>query len=285
MCGVCLENIVFMYIKDEMKNKKLCKDIVIYSNYAQETSFLKELLNYLNKNSDVLDVLPIFCMRAIEDTLSHKQIDYFIFDEEILSSYFSKMQLDFENFQKKLPWMKFWKPLYEKESFSSLKVIKNFLSSSKIKDYAKTALNYYLQRFTVPPEIEDPLEYREYYMNRYHALSAELNFLYFVFHCSLIYLAEVVRDVNMLQKIAYSNPWILDFYGFDLWLRRKAIFYLIDIKGIELIPELVNNGCEVKYIYFYCLKQPSESKKKKIDKIIREKMSEEIVKEWSDLNS
>ena len=122
-------------------------------------------------------------------------------------------------------------------------------------------------------------------MNRYHALSAELNFLYFVFHCSLIYLAEVVRDVNMLQKIAYSNPWILDFYGFDLWLRRKAIFYLINIKGIELIPELVNNGCEVKYIYFYCLKQPSESKKKKIDKIIREKMSEEIVKEWSDLNS
>ena len=140
MCGVCLENIVFMYIKDEMKNKKLCKDIVIYSNYAQETSFLKELLNYLNKNSDVLDVLPIFCMRAIEDTLSHKQIDYFIFDEEILSSYFSKIQLDFENFQKKLPWMKFWKPLYEKESFSSLKVIKNFLSSSKIKDYAKNCV-------------------------------------------------------------------------------------------------------------------------------------------------
>ena len=57
--------------------------------------------------------------------------------------------------------------------------------------------------------------------------------------------SRIVRDVNMLQKIAYSKPWTLDFYDFDLWLRRKAIFYLTGIKGIELIPELVNNGCEV----------------------------------------
>ena len=297
MCGVCHENIVFMFIKNEIKNNKLCGDIIIYCNHAQETSFLKEILQSINEKDYLLELVPVFCIRAMQDIFSQKPVNYFIFDEEILSSHFSKMQLNFENYQKKFPWLKFWKPLYEKESFSSLKVLENFFSSSEMKNYAPKALNYYLQRFTGQPEIEEPVEYGTYYeegeepedvrryREYYDALNAELHFLYPVFHCSLIYLAEVVRDVNMLQKIAYCNPiCILDFYGLDLWLRRKAIFYLIDIKGIEFIPELVNNGCEIKYIYFYCLKQASESKKEKIDQIIREKMSEEIVKEWIDLN-
>ncbi|WP_457572187.1 hypothetical protein [Desulfovulcanus sp.] len=295
MCGVCHENIVFSYfLKDEINNNIDYKKIIIYTNYAQETLLLKELLLYIQASrdkSDIMMILPTYCVRVIEDIFLQKQVDYFLFDKEILSSYFSELQPRFESFQKKISWLRFWKPLYEKESFSNLKILESFFSSSEMKNYAENALNYYLQRFTGKPEIEEPHDYGvayeegeepedvKRYREYYGTLNDELYFLYPVFHCALIYLAEVKRDVNMLEKIAYCNPiCILDFYGLDLWLRRKAIFYLIDIKGIEAIPELLNNGCEVKYAYFYCIK--NEPMKEKIDQLIRENMSRNIVQEW-----
>jgi len=290
MCGVCLELATFLFLKEEVKNKKLYKEVELplCYNYAQETSFLKDLLQKIKAEIRVekshfskkflyeTAILHVFCVRVIEDVFLQKKVDYFVFDDKSLSLYFSKIGSRFERFQKALPWLKFWKPLYEKDTFSNLKILENFFSNAEIEKYAEKALNFYLRKFTYK------LNSKPQCSKIKTILKNKIHFLYPIFHCSLIYLAEVKKNFDILQKVACCNPYcILDFYGLDLWLRRKAIFYLIDLKGIKVIPELIDKNCEVKYIYFYCLKNPS--KMEIIDQMIRKRLSKEIVEEWQEI--
>ncbi len=303
MCGICVEGAVIGYFEYELKNNKLPPlDNFLCFNYAQETKFLKELLLSIKNNDLISEIWPVIWSRVLEDVLLPNKIDYLVWDEGVLSRCFEKNKKAFLTYQEKSSWLKKWTPLYQKESALDSKMLKDFFSEEEVKELAQIALDYYLQKFTGEPEIEEPSDYgvideedREGEdVNRYEeykeGLRDELYVLFPVFYSSLVYLAKFKYHFSMLEDIVLCSPiCLIDFYGLDLWLKRRAMCSLIDIKGTEIVPVLINNLCKVdgnylensfylRHVYLYCLKNPSQ--KEKIDKLIKEKLDKIVINEW-----
>jgi len=71
---------------------------------------------------------------------------------------------------------------------------------------------------------------------------------------SFLYLAKYKTDAEIMKKIALNNPHCVpEFYGYDLWLRRKALIVCVKKYGIQFITDNYRQ-IELDLVYYVLLR-------------------------------
>lgn len=279
MCGYCLERAFLDVFEKECRTGSSLTDwpdTLLLEHHAQESSRLRHILHHARTKEMESDIFYVLHCRLLEEkTLRSGNVAN---DGEIQKSLTESLEA-YQNFLSKrfserlkdlLPDSS-WMILYSSDFLFNEQKRNNFIQSETTRFQAVSLLEGYY-RWWLKGEnkrknnmsdllnekgIADPIEETsgEEWEKFYD--------LYPAIFFSLVYLVSLGVDLSIVERIALNEPEDTpDFPGYDLWLQRRALMYIIKEKGTAFLIDNLDFLLRPEIVFYTFLRLDSIKRKK-----------------------
>ena len=261
MCGYCIEvGVAFDFIERENTSEKVEENDCWMPIYLQESENLIGIINkqkatdHLARSIDVV-LYRIWEMLLFQEKFEVCRLLIYELDQRAKNDFFLRIRNGSLS--------EMWKPLGEDEIYVDFGAWRRFISNKELLiSCATSSLNQYYNFWVlgVGKEISDPdvrFEKTGILDPIENTTSKDWDRFYSLFsiaYFSFLVLLRYQNDAALIKRIALGAPHdVPDFFGYDLWLQRKAFAACVEKYGIQFIQDNFDY-IRLELIYYTLLK-------------------------------